>query len=179
MTLRRRRLLGLLAVATVGSAGCLGDDDGPEGEPASEATIGLQTASFDEAFVWIEAGGTVDFVHEAGQHTVTLFHEDNDVPHRAPDGVEAFDVEIESGQVQRTFDTEGVYTIFCRPHATNGMATAVVVEDVSEDEAGLADAQDELSDGMRSSIDAINAEIRSFFGLDNGDANDNGGGPGY
>lgn len=179
MSFSRRRALGLMAIAAVGTAGCLGDD-GPDGEPASEATIGLQSASFDETFVWIESGGTVDFVHEAGQHTVTLFHEDNGVPHRAPAGVEAFDIEIDSGQIQRTFDVEGVYTIFCRPHRANGMATAVVVEDAAEDEPGLGEPEEELSDGMRSSIQSINGDIRSFFGLDNGTGDeDNGGGPGY
>lgn len=176
MRYSRRRVIAAAAVTAL--AGCLGQDDGSP-TPTDDPVIEARAASFSPVWLPVEVGTTVTVEHQAGDHTVTLFHADNDVPHRAPDAATAFDRELTSGSVSITVDHEGVYGIFCRPHASAGMATAVVAGTPTEDDPGLAPAQDELTDAMRDQLDGISADIRNAYGL-NGDSNaGNGGGPGY
>lgn len=153
MEYTRRRLLGVSSAAVAMLAGCTG---GSSSEPSE---VSLLASSFDPLVVEIDPGDDVVFAVESGSHSVTLFHEDNDVVQRSPAEADAFDETHESGELTLTFDTEGVHGIFCRPHRNVGMAMSVVVGEYSEDEPGLAQPQESLSSSMRSTIEAINTEI--------------------
>ncbi len=150
MRFTRRSFIAAATSGMVALAGCLGDD---------EATISLLASSFDPRVVWIGVGETVLFEHESGAHTVTLFHEDNDVIQRSPVTATAFDEEINSGSIDQPFDTEGIHGIFCRPHEQAGMACAVVVGDYDDEEPGLATPQEELPGAMQDTLASINREI--------------------
>lgn len=173
----RRTVLGGLTVALAGLAGCIGDDDDPgatptpdDGPPAEDpdpaATVGAFDVTFEPEVVTIAVGETVEWTHEAGSHTVTLFHADNDVDQRSPEAAEAFDYTISSGTVSHTFETEGVHDYFCRPHAGMGMAGTVVVGEPDPDEPGLRPPSEDLHGAMQDRIEGLNQAVKDEFGLD-------------
>lgn len=165
MEYTRRRFLGVSSAAVATLAGCTG------GASSGPPEVSLLASSFDPLVVEVEPGDDVVFTVESGSHSVTLFHEDNDVEQRSPASADAFDETHESGELTHTFDTEGVHGIFCRPHRNVGMAMSVVVGEYSEDEPGLAPPQESLPSSMQSTIESINTEIIEGTG--------NGGGGGY
>jgi plastocyanin len=97
----------------------------------------------------IAAGSTVTWILQSTGHTATAFHPDtnNRVPLRIPEGAEPFDSPLifERGETYEwTFEQEGVYNYYCRPHEGSGMVGIVVVGNPI-DGPGLVDPQPEIS----------------------------------
>jgi plastocyanin len=84
---------------------------------------------FSPAVVWVEPGATVSWSVEAGSHSATAYHSDNDKPHRVPEGSSTFDSGVlgAGGSFEHTFETEGVYNYYCTPHESLGMVGLVIV----------------------------------------------------
>ncbi|WP_255152769.1 plastocyanin/azurin family copper-binding protein [Halorarius halobius] len=81
------------------------------------------------AVVWIEQGATVTWDIAEGSHSVTAYHPDYDHTLRIPENAAPFDSGIlSSGQTfEHTFETQGVYNYYCRPHEGLGMVGLVIV----------------------------------------------------
>jgi len=77
----------------------------------------------DSNVVRIEPGETVTWILDSGAHTATAYAEVHDRQRRIPDDTEAWDsgtLSEPGATFSRTFETEGVYVYFCRPHETEG-----------------------------------------------------------
>jgi len=140
---------GTTAAGTTGSGGTTtgGGDGAPpgadvlgsEGDLQSAPTVEATTLDSDQgagqfvftpAVVWVEPGATVEWTLASGSHSITAYHPDNDgTPERIPSGAAVFDSgTLSSGQTfGHTFETEGVYNYFCRPHRSLGMTGVVIV----------------------------------------------------
>jgi plastocyanin len=81
------------------------------------------------AVVWLEPGGTVTWNIENGAHSVTAYHPQYDKQMRIPQSAEPFDSgTLSDGDTyEHTFEAEGVYNYYCRPHEGLGMVGLVVV----------------------------------------------------
>ncbi|MDX1747571.1 MAG: plastocyanin/azurin family copper-binding protein [Halobacteriales archaeon] len=134
----------------------------------------MQTTDTGEHFhphvAWVEPGGTVTFVNESGTHTATAYHPDNDKPQRIPDGAASFDSGLlteEGATWEHTFETEGVYDIYCAPHEQLGMiGTVLVGEPDPHDQPGLAEPQSEMSDAVATKIQSLNSQVNTMLGHD-------------
>jgi plastocyanin len=169
-----------------------GDDTTDSGDTADDqstiaARVDVVTNAFEPAWVTVDVGDTVEWTLSEGSHTVTLYHRDNgSADHRAPDGVMAFDDDLDDGRFEWTFDTEGVYDYYCRPHESAGMVGSVVVGEPESGEPGLT-SPSSLPGGAADAIEEFNASTRSQFGLDQSGGDDGssdddsgyGGGYGY
>jgi plastocyanin len=82
------------------------------------------------AVVWVEQGATVTWRIEGGNHSVTAYHPDNDKPLRIPEDATGFGSGvIDAGETfEHTFDADGVYNYYCKPHEGLGMVGLVIVE---------------------------------------------------
>ncbi|WP_318567578.1 cupredoxin domain-containing protein [Salinigranum marinum] len=142
------------------------------GGPFEHATVNMQTTSSGQHFhphvAWVEPGGTVTFVNESGTHTATAYHPDNDKPQRVPDGAEPFDSGLlteEGATWEHTFETEGVYDVYCEPHEQLGMiGTVVVGKPDPHDQPGLADPQSEMSGEVASKVQRLNEQVNTMLG---------------
>jgi plastocyanin len=193
---RRRVLLGTGSLVVAGLAGCSGGgddggnggddgenggdggdgnggDDGENGEPERTRTEGateitVQANEFNPEFQEVEPGSVVRWEHIGGTHTMTFYHEDNDKPHRVPEGVEAVDEEINSGTefFEATLDTPGVYDYFCRFHEGSQMiGTLVVGENDDPDQPGLQEPSDEHEPFVRQKLEQLNSQARDVLGI--------------
>lgn len=88
---------------------------------------------FQPTGLFIQPGDTVRFVAVTPHHTATAYHAQHVKPMRVPEGVEPFSSPIipigESWEY--TFDTPGVYDLWCGPHEQYGMAMRIVVGEAS------------------------------------------------
>jgi plastocyanin len=112
---------------------------GASGDLQAGASVSAKTLDSDQgagqfvftpAVVWLEPGATVEWTLETGSHSVTAYHPDNDgKPRRIPDDAAPFDsgTLAEGETFSHTFETEGVYNYYCRPHVSLGMVGTVVV----------------------------------------------------
>lgn len=179
----RRRVL-LAALGAMGAlAGCIGDDDDDDGAgdtptaaatptptPGDQPTVGAEVellqSSYDPTLVEVNPGEGVEYEVVEGQHSVTHYHEGNDVVHRSPADAEPVDADHAEGTMTVTYEVEGIHTVFCRPHETSGMVHAVVVGDPGDDEPALTEPSEDLPPAMVNELDAIIAEIRDQFDLE-------------
>ena len=81
---------------------------------------------FEPTGLYLEPGDTVTFVADTPHHTATAYHAQHVKTQRVPEGVEPFSSPvIPVGQSwEYTFDTPGVYDLWCGPHEQYGMAMA-------------------------------------------------------
>jgi plastocyanin len=81
------------------------------------------------AVVWLEPGGEITWSIKNGAHSVTAYHPDYGKQMRIPESADPFDSGTLSGgeTFSHTFETEGVYNYYCRPHEGLGMVGLVVV----------------------------------------------------
>jgi plastocyanin len=140
-------------------------------EPVDQATVRLTSDDRGNRFrpdlLWLEPGGTITFVVESGQHTVTAYAAANGKPQRIPVGATAFDSDLlQTGDSQTlTFDEEGIYDFFCRPHEATGMVGRVVVGSPGLVGPASAEPQSELPAIARAHLRRINMRTRSMFEL--------------
>lgn len=129
------------------------------------ATVEVVSNAFEPAFLTVDPGATVEWELQGGSHTVTLYHEDSETQHRAPEEAAAFDADLDTS-FTHTFNQEGTYDYFCRPHEGGGMVGTVVVGDPDEDDHGLAVPADDLPSSARDELGALNEQTREEFNLD-------------
>jgi plastocyanin len=92
---------------------------------ATDHTVDQVGLTFEPAELVIMAGDTVNWVWSSGFHTVT-----NGSDPEADDAGSLFDAPLTSDNptFSFTFDTEGVYPYFCRPHFSLEMVGTITVE---------------------------------------------------
>jgi plastocyanin len=142
------------------------------GGPSAHVEVAMQTTSSGQHFhphvAWVEPGGTVAFVNESGTHTATAYHPDNGKPQRIPEDAESFDSGLlteEGATWEHTFETEGVYDVYCEPHEQLGMiGTVVVGKPDPHDQPGLAEPQSEMSGEVASKIQQLNEQANTMLG---------------
>ncbi|WP_276259019.1 cupredoxin domain-containing protein [Haloglomus litoreum] len=140
--------------------------------PAEHATVNMQTTSDGQHFhphvAWVEPGATVTFVNESGTHSAAAYHPDNGKPQRIPDGAASFDSGLlteEGATWEHTFETEGVYDIYCEPHEQLGMiGTVLVGKPDAHGQPGLAEPQGEMSEAVASKISSLNGQVNTMLG---------------
>lgn len=125
-TITRKRLLGIVLVASLSLAACGGGDGDATGDPANGGSTDTGSAAStvtmtDNEYAPAEpviAAGDVELVNEgASPHTFTIDGEDVDVEVAAAETATA------------TVDLEaGTYTLFCQFHRAQGMETTLTVE---------------------------------------------------
>jgi plastocyanin len=122
--------------------GSLAGDDLPEGGPQVEGeqvpvaaiaqalvdTVGFH---FDPAGLRVQPGDVVLFNAASPDHAVAAFHEQHGRQNRLPSGVGPLSSPLVpvGGFWLAQFETEGVYDLYCPPHAVFGMVMRVVVWD--------------------------------------------------
>lgn len=146
------------------------ETEGPD-RPAEAAEVAMVSEDghhFEPHLVWIEAGGTVTWTLESGAHTTTAYHADADRPQRIPDGAAGWDsgTIAEAGRTyERTFEDEGVYDYFCRPHEGMGMVGSVVVgEPDPHEQPGLEPPQETLPEAARTVLEELNEAANEALG---------------
>lgn len=135
--------------------------------PTEHADVEMVTENDEHHFephaVWVKKGGTVKWTLASGTHSTTAYHSDNGKPNRVPKGTKAWDSDVlsEKGATfERTFDQEGVYDYFCRPHETRGMVGTVLVGNPNpENQPGLAPPQDDLPEEAQTAIKELNRKV--------------------
>lgn len=88
---------------------------------------------FEPSGLAIEPGDTIEFVAATPHHTVTAYHPRQGKPQRVPDGVGPFSSPVipVGTSWSYTFDTPGVYDVWCAPHELFGMVMRIVVGEAS------------------------------------------------
>jgi plastocyanin len=88
---------------------------------------------FEPTGLYIEPGDTVRFIADTPHHTATAYHQQQGQPQRVPEGVEPFSSPVVpiGDSWEYTFDTPGVYDIWCAPHEVFGMVMRIVVGEAS------------------------------------------------
>lgn len=133
-----------------------------------DAEISLTTPQFNPSFLEVESGATVQWVGEQGSHTVTFYHSDNGTQQRVPEGVDAVDASVSSGETTAfTFSEPGVYDYFCRPHHGQGMVGSIVVgNNDAADQPGLSEPSGSLPGSAQSALEELNNRARVSLGLE-------------
>ncbi|MEF8907879.1 MAG: plastocyanin/azurin family copper-binding protein [Haloarculaceae archaeon] len=145
-------------------------------EPKASREVAVNTARsadsteyhFDPHVTWVEAGGTVTWRLESGAHTATAYHPGNDQPRLVPEGTDAWDSGMlsEEGETfSQTFETEGVYHYFCKPHEQFGMiATVIVGEPHPEDQRALRMMPEGKPEDVHGKLEELNTMVGELLG---------------
>ncbi len=152
-----------------------GHEDGGHGEigdPTDHAEVAMKTEDGEYHFaphvVRVNVGGTVTFHNESGSHATAAYHPDNDKPQLVPDGAAAWDSGLLTEQgatFEHTFETEGIYHYYCKPHETLGMiGTVIVGEPDAHDQPALEEPPAELGDEPRHKIEQLNERVNEALG---------------
>lgn len=91
---------------------------------------------FEPTGLAVEPGDIVQFVSQTPNHTITAYHPGQGYQRRIPEGVPPFSspvLSVGSAWLYQ-FDTEGVYDMYCGPHALSGMCMRVVVGDLQAED---------------------------------------------
>jgi plastocyanin len=118
-----------------------------------ESDRGAGQYVFTPSVVWAEPDATIEWEIGNGSHSITAYHEDNDQPHRVPDGASAFDsgVLAAGDTFEHTVATPGVHNYYCTPHRGLGM-TGIVVVQGNQGGAGATDPTDVQSDAEATAL---------------------------
>jgi len=173
---------------SVASDGQPGHGEEPHGHeevsgPTDAAEVAVNTARFEDStefhfdphVTWVTEGGTVTWRLESGTHTATAYHPDNDQPQLVPDGTAAWDsgTMSETGETySHTFDTEGVYHYYCKPHEQFGMLATVIVGEPHLDDQPALRLPEDKSEEVLGKLEELNGMVREALGDDHeeGDA---------
>ncbi|MFB6202067.1 MAG: plastocyanin/azurin family copper-binding protein [Halorhabdus sp.] len=144
-------------------------------EPKQEREVLVNTARgentteyhFKPHVTWVTVGGTVTWKLQSGTHTATAYHPGNDEPRLVPEGTEAWDsgtLSKEGETYQHTFDKEGVYHYFCKPHEQFGMlGTVIVGKPHLDDQVALQTIPDNKPKEVRGKLKKLNKMVRSIL----------------
>ncbi|MFB6254691.1 MAG: plastocyanin/azurin family copper-binding protein [Halobacteriaceae archaeon] len=128
---------------------------------------GTDAYHFKPHVTWVTVGGTVTWKLQSGNHTATAYHPGNDEPRLVPKGTEAWDSGMltENGETySHTFDTEGVYHYFCKPHEKFGMlGTVIVGRPHPEEQIALGKIPDNKPKEVRGKLKELNEMVRSIL----------------
>ncbi|MFB6354243.1 MAG: plastocyanin/azurin family copper-binding protein [Halobacteriales archaeon] len=146
--------------------------DGAVPEPADEVTYAMTTTDagqhFEPHVLRLNVGGTATWVNESGTHSATAYHPDNDRPLLMPEAGDPFDSGIlseEGAEFEATFDTEGVYHFFCRPHESVGMLGSLIVgEPDPHGQPALEEVPEELPEATRTKLEHLNEKVNEALG---------------
>lgn len=141
-------------------------------DPVDHATVAMITTDegfhFDPHVTRVTVGGSVTFVNESGSHSAAAYHPDNDRSLRMPEAAAPWDTGLmtEAGAEQEvSFDTEGVYQYYCRPHEGMGMIGALIVgEPDAHGQPGLEPPQDAFSGRAAEKIEELNEMCNEALG---------------
>jgi plastocyanin len=134
--MRRRTVLratGSLAVpGTAALAGCTGGGDDESTPPANTVDMVTKgtTYYFDPIGLYVDAGETVTFRIESGNHSAVAYTESHlkSDERRIPGGAEGWRTDtIRRGSVSHTFETAGTHDYYCGPHKSFEMVGRIVV----------------------------------------------------
>lgn len=151
-----------------------GDENGDEGDDGPERTegatvINVQASQFSPPVVEVEQGTTVRWEQRAAAHTVTFYHEDNGRQHRVPEGVDAFDVDVNPGDEfqEFTFEVPGVYDYFCDLHEVDDqqIGSVVVPGNDDPDQPGLQEPGDDFEPFAARQLENLNEQAREMLGI--------------
>lgn len=150
------------------------DHDGPVTPATDAATVGMTTSDagdhFEPHVTWVNPGGTVTWVNESGTHTATAYHPDHDKPLLMPEDAEPFDSGLlteADAEFSHTFETEGVYHVYCEPHEAVGMLGSVIVgEPDPHDQAALGEVPESLPETAREKLAHLNEKCNEALGHD-------------
>ena len=148
------------------------DDGHGMSGPSEQVTVEMITNESGDHFhphvAWVEVGGTVTFENVSGAHSATAYHPDNNKPLRIPEGAASFDSGLlteEGATFEHTFETAGVYDVYCAPHETLGMIGSVIVgEPDPHEQPALADPQHDMADPVATKIDSLNHTVNEALG---------------
>ncbi|MFB6198665.1 MAG: plastocyanin/azurin family copper-binding protein, partial [Halobacteriaceae archaeon] len=116
---------------------------------------------------WVTVGGTVTWKLQSGTHTATAYHPGNDEPRLVPKGTEAWDSGTlsEKGETYSyTFNTEGIYHYFCKPHEQFGMiGTVIVGRPNPEEQIALKKVPADKPKEVRGKLKRLNEMVRSIL----------------
>jgi plastocyanin len=157
---------------------------GGVGEPTDTAEVKVNTARgeetteyhFDPHVVRVTEGGTVTWTLESGNHTATAYHPEYDQPQLVPEGTPAWDsgtLSEEGETYEHTFETEGVYHYYCKPHEQFGMLATVIVGEPHLDDEPAMTLPEDKSDEVRGKLENLNDMVRDAVG-DGGSSHDDG-----
>lgn len=128
---------------------------------------GTDAYHFKPHVTWVTVGGTVTWKLQSGTHTATAYHPGNDQPRLVPKGTEAWDSGTlsEKGQTYKhTFDKEGIYHYYCKPHEQFGMLGTVIVGKPHPDEAiALQKVPADKPKEVRGKLKKLNEMVRSIL----------------
>ena len=155
-SLSRRNSLALLGLGAAALAlrptGLMAQTTSQTVTAHNRTSDGAQMA-FAPAVLQVAPGETVRFSHADRGHNVQSYDE------MLPEGAAAFAGEINE-EIEVTFDTEGTYGYFCRPHAAMGMIGYVLVGDFTANlDAVRAASADLRGPMMARRVEAYFAEI--------------------
>ncbi|MFB6360946.1 MAG: plastocyanin/azurin family copper-binding protein, partial [Halobacteriales archaeon] len=129
---------------------------------------GTDAYHFKPHVTWVSVGGTVTWKLESGTHTATAYHPENDEPQLVPEGTEAWDsgtLSEEGETYSHTFDTEGVYHYFCRPHEQFGMlGTVIVGKPHADEQIALGTMPENKPEEVHGKLKTLNEMVRSILG---------------
>jgi plastocyanin len=98
--------------------------------------------TFDPVGLYVDSGSTVRFNMRSGSHQIRGYHREYGRTHRLPDGVPPLgsDLLTEGSYWLYTFETRGVYDLYCQPHEYYGMVMRVVVGSGASDQPVQSEA---------------------------------------
>lgn len=140
------------------------DHEAPVTPPSDAVSVDMTTTDagqhFEPHVVWVNPGGTVTWVNASGSHTATAYHPDNDKPLLMPESAESFDSGLlteSDAEFSHTFESEGVYHVFCAPHESAGMLGSVIVgEPDPHDQPALQEVPESLPETAREKVEHLN-----------------------
>lgn len=148
------------------------DHDAPVTPATDSATVDMSSTSAGEHFephvTWVNPGGTVTWVNASGMHSATAYHPDNDKPLLMPEDAAAFDSGLlsETGaEFSHTFDTVGIYHVYCSPHESLGMLGSVIVgEPDPHDQPALEEVPSSLPERAQQKLEHLNEKCNEALG---------------
>ena len=107
------------------------DDSKIDDSNLPDLTIEFGAFHFEPVGLHIDPDSIVKFDFHTPEHSVMAYHPDQERQQRVPDGVAAFSSTVNEhhGFWLYRFKEEGVYDLFCAPHAFGAMGMRIVVGD--------------------------------------------------
>lgn len=150
--------LGAAAAGVAATGTAAAQEDGEGGSETQIVSVGPGGNNvFDPETVYVQPGGTVQWVWEGSGHNV--------VPESTPSGADwggHEPIEDSGFEYEHTFETEGSYEYVCVPHANLGMVGTVEVTENPPEDTGYESI---LPDSAKTLGVAAVASMTSVLGM--------------